>query len=277
MMVSTGPPTAGGFGCSGGDYPSQTAACAHHVCGLGVALDPTCDANPPVTSTTVLFEDNFDMGNAAGWTLDPTWEIGPARASVDQSFGDSDPSSDATPGGDNMAAGTRLGGSIGGPRVLFSDTFSNLNNWTETGEGDWNTEVHHSSFNYGGASGSQAAHVDNCDSVCVLLGNTLDLSGQTGADLRYWRFLDSQTDFADFLLLDLFNGFAWERVRIWRGTNGNFSTATDNRWLFDSIDLSSYLVPGFRMRFVARATTSSEHMHVDDIQVVAPAQSQITG
>src|SRR5690606_17236959 len=148
------------------------------ICETGDVLDPTCDETPASSTTLTLFSDAFSDGNALGWSMDPTWEIGDARSSNGESTGSGDPWSDATPTHDDNVAGTVLGGNIGGGSVIFSVTFSNLNDWQESNEYDWNTESMHSSIDYPwSGSGSRVAHADSCSNYCVLtLDDSINLS-----------------------------------------------------------------------------------------------------
>src|SRR5262245_55177954 len=91
--------------------------------------------------------------------------------------------------------------------TLFSDNFANLTQWTETGEGDWNTETLHATTGYPGTgSGSPAAHVDDCDTSCTITSPAINLSGATSGNLTFLRFVDSEFDSTDFARVELFNG-----------------------------------------------------------------------
>ena len=266
----SGPPMGGGFGCVGGSYPAQTSACEHHVCEVGDVLDPACDAPPPVTSPVVLFADSF-ADNSQGWALDTTWEIGQAQSSSGQTTGNPDPNS-AHGSSDNRIAGTVLGGNIGGGGTVFFDSFSNLNQWNESGEGDWTTESIYSWTGYPwfSASRSPVAHVDDCDNGCTItLDDGLDLSGYTSATLEFLRYIDSNLDWNEYLRVDVWNGSSWTQVFDWTAPNGDDST-----WHSEQLDLSPYLVNDFRVRFRARMSHWNEIVQVDDVRITAPATSQ---
>lgn len=265
-----GPPIGGGFGCEGGRYPATTGGCAHHVCETGEALDPSCDEIPGSTTTVTLFSDDFSSGNAKGWGLDTSWEIGAATSSNGQTTGNGDPSRDHSDGSDDRIAGTVIGGNIGGGSVLFSDTFSSLYRWTETGEGDWDTESvpNHSGYPSSG-SGSDAAHCDNCDSTCAItLSDPLDLSGYSSASLDFLRYVGSNLDYGEYLRLDAYNGSSWNTLFDWTAWPYG-----DGRWHEEHFDLSSYLVSGFRLRFVTHESSSSEDVFVDDVAISVPPTS----
>jgi hypothetical protein len=156
-----------------------------------------------------------------------------------------------------------------GPVTLFCDRFDNgLANWTESGEGDWNTEALHSSSGYpAGASGSPAAHSDDCDTSCTItLAGAIDLRGRTAATLDLLRFVDSELDAGEYLRLQGWNGSAWQTLADWSADNGSDT----NRWHRHSIDLGAFLGRSdFRIRFVTRSTSTAEHVHADDVCITA--------
>lgn len=268
-----GPPLGGGFGCMGGAYPATTDACAHHLCEVGDVLDPTCDEVPGTTTTVTLFTESFSSGNTAGWTLDSSWSIGKAQSSTGHTTGNGDPANDTTSTSDDNIAGTELGGTIGGPIVIYSDSFANLNDWSETGDGDWNTESLHSSWGYPwSGSGSPAAHSDNCDDQCTItLTNAINLSSYSSATLELLRFLDSSLDSGEYLRLQASNnnGASWNTLATWSGGSHD-----DNEWHSETFDLSGYLVNRFKLRFVTKQSDTSEHVHVDDVKITVPPPNE---
>jgi hypothetical protein len=262
-----GPAIGGGFGCTGGNYPATTNACAHHVCQTGAKLDPTCDQKPAVTSSVTIFSESFSTGSTLAWTLDPTWEIGAATTSTGHTTGSADPAADTTTATtDDRIAGTMVGGNIGGGVTLFSDAFPNLNNWTESGNTDWNTENVRGSSSYPATgSNSPAGHADDCDSACTLsLTNAVNLSGQTSATLELLRYGEN-LDTGEYLRLEAYNGTTWNVLANWTGTGPN-----DGDWHEESFNLASYLVSGFKIRFVTQQNATSEHVHVDDVKITVP-------
>jgi hypothetical protein len=156
-----------------------------------------------------------------------------------------------------------------GPGVqLFFDEFSaGLDQWTESGDGDWNTESLHSSSGYPGTgSGSPAAHSDNCDSSCAIdFATSLDLTGYDGATLSFLRFVDSSLDNGEYLRFLAWNGSSWDLLRDW--THGAGDTDT---WHSETVDLVSYLgISDFAVRVETRSGSPNEHVHVDDVRVCA--------
>ncbi|HEU0123714.1 MAG TPA: hypothetical protein VFQ91_24500 [Bryobacteraceae bacterium] len=69
----------------------------------------TAAAPPP----TLIFVENFDGPNVAGWTLGPEWEIGRVRTKSGHGHGNPDPERDHTGREGNGVAGVRIGGNAG--------------------------------------------------------------------------------------------------------------------------------------------------------------------
>jgi hypothetical protein len=155
--------------------------------------------------------------------------------------------------------------------ALFNDTFNRgLAQWTETGEGDWNTESLHATSGYpGAASGAPAAHADNCDTGCTLtLAAPLDLRGYLGATLTLVRFVDVLVDATEFLRVEAWDGAAWVLLDEWTGANGG----DDDTWRVEAYDLAAFLGRAdFRVRAVTLESSSSEHVHIDDVAITALA------
>lgn len=150
-------------------------------------------------------------------------------------------------------------------QAFFDDFSDNLGNWSETGEGDWNTESLVSNRDYPSwGSGSPAAHSDNCDSSCTLtMATTVDLSTARSARLEFLRFVSSRLDRGEYLELQLWNGSSWVRVLYWTNNSGD-----DSRWHAETVDLSEYLgVIDFRIRFITLESLYNEHVHVDDVGI----------
>jgi len=79
------------------------------VCGDGMCNgDETCSSCPADCLTHLFAEDFSD--NAAGWTLGPEWQIGPAQASSCGDSGADDPDTDHSATSDDGVAGVAIGG-----------------------------------------------------------------------------------------------------------------------------------------------------------------------
>lgn len=150
---------------------------------------------------------------------------------------------------------------------VFFDSFSDgLTRWTETGEGDFVDRRLSSTAGYpGSGSGGLTASVADCDTQCTLTSQVINVTGGTNAALTFLRFVDNNFDADDYVRVELFDGSTWNRVRTWTGGNGD----TD-RWVQETIPLNDYVdVPGFRVRFVVRATTTAEIFQLDDVRIEA--------
>jgi hypothetical protein len=155
-------------------------------------------------------------------------------------------------------------GTCSGPVTLFTDNFSaGLIFWTESGDGDWNTEALHSNSGYSG-SGAPAAHADDCDVLCTIESPAVDLSGVSSAALVFSRFVDSELDAGEFLRVEAFNGTSWAVLANWTQGAGD-----SNVWSTEGFDLANYAgVANFRVRFVTKSSLTSEHVQVDDVAVI---------
>jgi hypothetical protein len=94
----------GGNKCIDGRNDANNCKTCGNKCSSGSCRNNyCCQANVG----TVYFQDDFS-DNSKGWTLDPTWEIGPGKASVGCFLGN-DPATDHTGNGDNGYAGVLIG------------------------------------------------------------------------------------------------------------------------------------------------------------------------
>jgi hypothetical protein len=149
---------------------------------------------------------------------------------------------------------------------VFSDGFSSLSQWQESGHGDWNVEGLHSRNGYtSDASGSSAAHSDNCSTGCTLtLTKDLDLRGAASARLTLLRFLDVELDSGEHLKIEAWNGTTWVALANWAGGG----LGDDDLWHAENIDLDAYRDRAdFRLRLLTKQNSTSEHVHVDDLRV----------
>jgi hypothetical protein len=151
--------------------------------------------------------------------------------------------------------------------LLFFDDFSNgLGQWTETGRGDFNIEPLHTSMAYpSAASGSPAAHSDNCSTECALtLVSSIDLTQCQAATLELLRFVDVQLDAGEFLRVELWDGATWQTAASWEGGAGD-----DDHWHSELLDLTPFMsVADFRVRLRTKQNSTVEHIQVDDLRIV---------
>ncbi|MFO0553312.1 MAG: MopE-related protein [Polyangiaceae bacterium] len=81
----------------------------NQACGCGGTTVCTNGAIACNGTPTIYFSEDF-KDNSKGWTLDATWQIGPAVPCVGCLTGNPDPGSDHTPTADNGLAGVIIGG-----------------------------------------------------------------------------------------------------------------------------------------------------------------------
>lgn len=155
--------------------------------------------------------------------------------------------------------------------TVFTDDFESSSfttKWTESGEGDWRlstSSAHSVPTAPGHASTNKVMHVDDCDTTCTItLKSPLDLSDYDSATLSFLRFVDYGLDSGEYLKVELYDGTSWNQVYRWTHGSGD-----DNRWHDESYDLSSYLVSGFKVRFVAHMSVPNEDVQLDDIVINA--------
>ena len=154
--------------------------------------------------------------------------------------------------------------------MLFSDDFTSLDKWDETGEGNWTISTprrHHVPPVPGHPGSNTVLHSDNCDSSCTLtLKDSIDLTAYQFATLHFWRFIDMGLDMNEYLKVELFNGTSWDTVFHWSNNLGG----DDNTWHLESYDLAQYMgVSDFKVRLVTQQSTPSEDVQLDDIMINA--------
>lgn len=113
-----------GLACDDNDACTSSTTCSAGICGNGVAANEGGPCNDGASCTTgefctagvcgggtgptIYFADDFS-NNSNGWSVGPTWEIGPAQASVGAQVGD-DPENDHSISNDDGIAGVVIGG-----------------------------------------------------------------------------------------------------------------------------------------------------------------------
>jgi len=154
--------------------------------------------------------------------------------------------------------------------VVLSEGFEGgLSRWVESGEPDWRAGSHEEYYNPDGTrvgtTANSVATADDCDTGCTLtLARALDLSGRTGATLTFSRFVDRSIDSGEYLRVQVHKGGSWSTIYSWGGGSGD-----DDMWHHESYSLSSYLVRDFKVRFVAKMSSSGEEAAVDNVEVRA--------
>jgi len=147
---------------------------------------------------------------------------------------------------------------------VFFDSFEDgkLTNWVQDSQQDWFCSTQRA------VEGSRSAEVDGWASDARLtLKNTFDLSHFSGATLTYSWLIESGLDTGEYLALDLWNGTAWKEVTRLRG-----NVDPENVWHNKTIDLGSYLLPNFKLRFRGKMSDYTEDANVDVVKIIGNAQ-----
>ena len=143
---------------------------------------------------------------------------------------------------------------LAAPVTAFSDDFeSDFSKWDDNGITPWTIQIEHVH------SGSSSAEIDNNNSG-YLTSDDIDLSDATAADLDFWfhkRYLNN----------DEFELYFWD------GGSYNLiasldAQGSDNTWLHwnqVSIDLGTYGISNFRIRFYGESTSDQDWATVDEL------------
>jgi len=150
--------------------------------------------------------------------------------------------------------------------AVFSDDFESglTAKWVETGEFDWRADRPDEGTNPPShASSNKVAEADDCDIGCVLtMRSFLNLSGHASATLEFWRYIDASIDAGEYLRVQVHSNGRWTTVYSWGGGIGD-----DDRWHKESYSLASHLTNDFKVRFVAKMSSSGEEVAIDDVAV----------
>jgi hypothetical protein len=147
---------------------------------------------------------------------------------------------------------------------IFSDDFEiGPENWEEFGSG-WYIQPSAGGDIPGYPGGNLVAHADDCNTPCQLtLSNSLDLSSYESATLGFWRYVDDRLSPREHLKVEAFDGASWNQIFFWTHAQGD-----DDRWRYESFDLSSFLVNGFKLRFSSKKKKANSVTEIDDVKIV---------
>lgn len=150
---------------------------------------------------------------------------------------------------------------------IFFDNMENLDftRFVESNELDWRITAPKEINVPDAPKGNLVAHADMCTSSggCILtLKDPVNLSRYKSATLKFSRYIDNDLDNGEYLRVQASSGAAWATIYEW--TNGK---GDDDTWHQESFNLSSYLVDGFKIRFISKESSSSEETEIDDIQI----------
>jgi hypothetical protein len=92
--------------------------------------------------------------------------------------------------------------------------------------------------------------------------NSIDLSNYQGGTLKFHRYVDTSIDYGEFLKVEVFNGNSWKTVFYWTNLSGD-----DDVWHEEALDLSSYLVSNFNLRFISKESSIYEEVEIDNVKI----------
>jgi len=154
---------------------------------------------------------------------------------------------------------------VGSSSEVFSDSFETqtLDNWTQDAQNDWDV------MDTEARGGTYSAHVDDADAgdATLTLKDAIDLSqggGTIGDTLTFSWWIDSTFDTTEYLALDLWNGASWVEVDRLEG-----DVDTEDTWHDESVDLASYRVSDFKLRFRGTMNEPDEDAYVDLVIITA--------
>jgi len=84
------------------------------------------------------------------------------------------------------------------------------------------------------------------------MADSIDLIDKSGSELTFSWFIDPDWD-----------GGSWHTIMSLEGNSG-----PEDVWHHETVDLSSYLVSDFKIRFRAKVSASNEDGNVDDVKIV---------
>ena len=150
--------------------------------------------------------------------------------------------------------------------VEFYDSFEVSewdNNWVEDNQNDWFRSTQRAT------DGSSSAEVDgNAADATLTMANTIDLSGKADAMLTFSWYIENNWDAGEYIALDVsdVDGVSLHEIRALRG-----NINTEGVWHHESVNLSSYMISNFRIRFRAKVNNYREDGNVDDVRIVSGA------
>ena len=159
--------------------------------------------------------------------------------------------------------------------VVFQDGFSNgLGQWTESGQREWQTGTLDENRVISGYTRSNiVAEADDCDDrACILtMSDAVNLSPYSSATLEFDRFVDNSLDRNEYLKVEVGNNGNYNQVFYWTHGSGD-----DDRWHHETLDLSSYLSSGFKVRISTEQSSSSEDVAIDNVVINVESVSACT-
>ena len=123
----------------------------------------------------------------------------------------------------------------------------------------------------GPTDGNYSAEVDGrATNAALTMAQPIDLTAYGTATLTFDWLIETGFDAGEYLALDFSpDGSSWTEIMRLRG-----NVDAENVWHHETIDLNAaYLTDGFKIRFRAYVSSSTEDANVDNVQIVAGAGS----
>ena len=143
----------------------------------------------------------------------------------------------------------------------FQDSFEDGTlgpEWVQDPQNDWFVSTQRAT------DGSRSAEVDGgATDATLTLANAINLAEKTSATLTFDWLIERGLDSGEYLCLDLYDG-EWHEYDC---LDGNVDP--ENVWHRGAIDLSSYLVSDFNVRFRAKMSNSLEDANVDNVIITS--------
>ena len=151
--------------------------------------------------------------------------------------------------------------------TIFSDDFEDgLGSWTNSGRYSWESGRFDESVNPPEHNSTNSvASADRCSTQCVLtIATPVDLSPENRTSLAFYRYVEDSLDAGEYLGVEVTTGNGtWTRLAEWAGNSGD----GDSAWHFERLDITPYISDEFQVRFVARMSSSSEDVGIDDVTI----------
>ena len=157
-------------------------------------------------------------------------------------------------------------------RTIFpvNEAFNRIDKWVATGSTEWDVGIPRGEQpTLYTAPSNTAARARHCTSVCTLtLKDGINLSGLESADLSFWRFVDNEIRWRDYVRVDVSTdgGSTWSRVYWWTPSG----YGVDGKWHREELSLSPYMnSTDFKVRFAAKVSFATSDVAIDDVTITA--------
>ena len=151
------------------------------------------------------------------------------------------------------------------PTTIFTDDFESDTSADWTIQGRYNWEI--GSFDEGDDppahdNTNRVASADGCRAQCTLtLTTPLNMSSENRTALSFYRYVDQSLDRGEYLRVEVTDtDGTWTQIAEWSDDSGD-----DDQWHYERLDITQYISDSFQVRFVAKMSSSSEDVAIDDV------------